>query len=41
MLFVAVQVKDWVKERLEKFMPLSSQPESVREDIEKLQEEVK
>ena len=35
-----VQVKDWMKERLQKFTPLSSQPANVREDLEKLQTEV-
>ncbi|XP_077450237.1 tetraspanin-8-like [Stigmatopora argus] len=35
------KVKDWVKERLEKLMPLSNQPEQVRKDLEKLQEELK
>nr|XP_057923477.1 tetraspanin-8-like [Doryrhamphus excisus] len=35
------KVKDWVKERLQKFLPLSSQPENVRMDLEKLQEELK
>lgn len=40
-LFVSVQVKDWVKERLGKFTPLSKQPQSVRDDLEKLQREVR
>ncbi|XP_061920610.1 tetraspanin-8-like [Entelurus aequoreus] len=35
------KVKDWVKERLQKFLPLSNQPEDVRKDLEKLQEELK
>ncbi|XP_061617764.1 tetraspanin-8-like [Phyllopteryx taeniolatus] len=35
------KVKEWVKERLQKFMPLSSQPENVRKDLDKLQEELK
>ncbi|XP_077565345.1 tetraspanin-8-like [Stigmatopora nigra] len=35
------KVKDWVKERLQKFMPLSGQTEQVRMDLEKLQEELK
>ncbi|XP_033470326.1 tetraspanin-9 [Epinephelus lanceolatus] len=34
------KVKDWMKERLEKFLPLSSQPQSVREDLEALQAEL-
>lgn len=40
-MVVVVQVKTWVKERLEKLTPLSEQPENVRKDLEKLQEEVK
>nr|XP_020513453.2 tetraspanin-8 [Labrus bergylta] len=35
------KVKDWMKERLEKLKPLSGQPESVRDDLEKLQQELK
>ncbi|XP_077399789.1 tetraspanin-8-like [Vanacampus margaritifer] len=35
------KVKDWVKERLQKLTPLSSQPENVRNDLEKLQTELK
>ncbi|XP_068565535.1 tetraspanin-8-like [Cebidichthys violaceus] len=35
------KVKDWVKERLEKFTPLSTQPEDVKADLEKLQTELK
>ncbi|XP_061570767.1 tetraspanin-9 [Cololabis saira] len=35
------KVKDWMKERLEKLLPLSSQPANVREDLEKLQRELK
>ncbi|XP_071358337.1 tetraspanin-9 [Trachinotus anak] len=35
------KVKDWVKERLEKFTPLSSQPQNVKDDLEKLQRELK
>ncbi|XP_054615708.1 tetraspanin-8-like [Dunckerocampus dactyliophorus] len=35
------KVKDWVKERLQKFLPLSRQPQNVRNDLEKLQEELK
>ncbi|KAM8909416.1 tetraspanin-8-like [Spinachia spinachia] len=35
------KVKDWVKERLNKFTPLSSQPSDVRDDLEKLQGELK
>ncbi|KAM6962121.1 tetraspanin-8-like [Tautogolabrus adspersus] len=35
------KVKDWVKERLEKFTPLSTQPENVKSDLEKLQRELK
>ncbi|KAE8281190.1 Tetraspanin-8 [Larimichthys crocea] len=35
------KVKDWVKERLGKFTPLSKQPQSVRDDLEKLQRELK
>ncbi|XP_008313541.1 tetraspanin-9 isoform X1 [Cynoglossus semilaevis] len=35
------KVKDWVKEKLEKFTPLSKQPPEIREDLEKLQRELK
>ncbi|XP_069375654.1 tetraspanin-9 [Paralichthys olivaceus] len=35
------KVKDWVKERLDKFTPLSKQPADVREDVEKMQRELK
>ncbi|XP_061124519.1 tetraspanin-8-like isoform X1 [Syngnathus typhle] len=35
------KVKEWVRERLQKLTPLSDQPESVRKDLEKLQEELK
>ncbi|KAG7495693.1 Tetraspanin-8 [Solea senegalensis] len=35
------KVKDWVKERLEKLTPLSKQPADVREDLEKIQRELK
>ncbi|TKS90461.1 Tetraspanin-8 [Collichthys lucidus] len=35
------KVKDWVKERLEKFTPLSKQPQGVKDDLEKLQRELK
>ncbi|KAM7367369.1 hypothetical protein PAMP_015274 [Pampus punctatissimus] len=35
------KVKDWVKERLTKFTPLSDQPENVRKDLERLQQELK
>nr|XP_046234806.1 tetraspanin-8-like [Scatophagus argus] len=36
------KVKDWVKERLQsKFTPLSDQKEDVKEDLEKLQRELK
>ncbi|XP_040008158.1 F-box only protein 15-like isoform X2 [Xiphias gladius] len=35
------KVKDWMKQRLEKFLPLSQQPENVRVDLEKLQRELK
>ncbi|XP_068442734.1 tetraspanin-8-like [Clinocottus analis] len=35
------RVKDWVKERLTKLTPLSSQPVNVRDDLEKLQAELK
>lgn len=38
---VSVQVKDWVKKRLDKFTPLTNQPEDVKADLEKLQQEVK
>ncbi|XP_074554525.1 F-box only protein 15-like isoform X2 [Halichoeres trimaculatus] len=34
------KVKDWVKERLQKLTPLSDQPQSVRDDLEKLQREL-
>lgn len=38
---LSAQVNDWVKKRLtEKFMPLSEKPDSVKEDLEKLQKEV-
>ncbi|XP_037616243.1 F-box only protein 15-like isoform X1 [Sebastes umbrosus] len=35
------KVKDWVKERLEKFTPLVSQPEDVKKDLKALQKELK
>ncbi|XP_054481022.1 tetraspanin-8-like [Anoplopoma fimbria] len=35
------KVKDWVKERLTKLTPLSSQPQNVKDDLEKLQAELK
>ncbi|KAM9845920.1 tetraspanin-9 [Aulostomus maculatus] len=35
------KVKEWMQERLEKFLPLSDQPESLRKDLEVLQEELK
>ncbi|KAM3588011.1 uncharacterized protein V6R79_019154 [Siganus canaliculatus] len=36
------KVREWIKERLEeKFTPLSSQPEQVKQDLEKLQRELK
>ncbi|XP_058480648.1 tetraspanin-8-like [Solea solea] len=35
------KVKDWVKERLEKLTPLSKQPADVKEDLEKIQRELK
>ncbi|XP_040886462.1 tetraspanin-9 [Toxotes jaculatrix] len=35
------KVKDWVKQRLEKLTPLSNQPQNVRDDLEKLQRELK
>uniref|UniRef100_A0A665UC54 Tetraspanin n=1 Tax=Echeneis naucrates TaxID=173247 RepID=A0A665UC54_ECHNA len=34
-------VKDWMKERLEKLKPLLAEKESLRNDLEKLQEELK
>ncbi|XP_034535341.1 tetraspanin-8-like [Notolabrus celidotus] len=34
------KVNDWMKERLEKFKPLSKQPENVKADLEKLQAEL-
>lgn len=34
------KVKDWMQERLQKFTPLSDQPQSVRDDLEKLQREL-
>lgn len=38
---VASQVNDWVNKRVvEKFTPLMEKPESVRQDLEKLQTEV-
>ncbi|XP_037318165.2 tetraspanin-8-like [Pungitius pungitius] len=35
------KVKDWVKQRLDKLTPLSSQPANVRDDLEKLQAKLK
>ncbi|KAM8884424.1 tetraspanin-8-like [Synchiropus picturatus] len=35
------KVQDWVKERFEKYLPLSKQPENVKQDLEKLQRELK
>ncbi|XP_051247743.1 tetraspanin-8 [Dicentrarchus labrax] len=35
------KVKEWVKERLTKFTPLSSQPQSVKDDLEAVQRELK
>ncbi|KAI3366970.1 hypothetical protein L3Q82_009254 [Scortum barcoo] len=35
------KVKDWVKESIDKFTPLSSQPDDVKADVEKLQQELK
>ncbi|KAM9705422.1 tetraspanin-8-like [Menidia menidia] len=35
------KVKDWMKERLEKFTPLSKQPQNVKDDLEKLQVQLK
>lgn len=35
------KVKDWVKERMNKYLPLSSQPDDVKEDLYKLQAELK
>ncbi|XP_061663497.1 tetraspanin-8-like [Syngnathoides biaculeatus] len=35
------KVKEWVKERLQKLTPLSGQPENVRDDLDKLQKELK
>ncbi|XP_056280894.1 tetraspanin-8-like [Pseudoliparis swirei] len=35
------RVKEWVKKRLTNFTPLSSQPQAVRDDLEKLQAELK
>ncbi|XP_069575309.1 tetraspanin-8-like [Brachyistius frenatus] len=34
-------VNDWVKERMEKFLPLSEQPQQVKDDLENLQRELK
>ncbi|KAF3859691.1 hypothetical protein F7725_022090 [Dissostichus mawsoni] len=34
------KVKIWMKDRLKKFIPLSSQPDNVIEDLEKLQKEI-
>lgn len=40
-IFVCVQVQEWVKKRLvDKFTPLSEQPQNVKDDLEKLQREV-
>uniref|UniRef100_A0A4W6EKZ4 Uncharacterized protein n=1 Tax=Lates calcarifer TaxID=8187 RepID=A0A4W6EKZ4_LATCA len=35
------KVNNWVKERLNGFTPLSAQPQAVRDDLEKLQRELK
>ncbi|XP_026183208.1 tetraspanin-9 [Mastacembelus armatus] len=35
------KVNGWVKDRLNKFVPLSSQPENVKADLQKLQQELK
>ncbi|XP_044042752.1 tetraspanin-8-like isoform X2 [Siniperca chuatsi] len=35
------KVNDWVKQRLEKFVPLKTQPDNVKADLEKLQKELK
>ncbi|KAJ4924544.1 hypothetical protein JOQ06_003499 [Pogonophryne albipinna] len=35
------KVKNWMKDRLKKFIPLSSQKDNVIEDLEKLQKELK
>ncbi|XP_035003651.1 tetraspanin-9 [Hippoglossus stenolepis] len=35
------KVKDWVKKRLEEFTPISKQPPEVKEDVEKLQRQLK
>ena len=38
---VCAQVQDWMKKNLEeKFSPLSSKPDSVKQDMEKLQRQV-
>lgn len=39
---LTAQVNEWLKNRLtEKFMPLSEKPDSVKQDLEKLQKEVR
>lgn len=39
---VCVQVQDWLKKRLEeKFIPLSDKSDSVKQDLENLQREVR
>uniref|UniRef100_A0A3B4AU03 Tetraspanin n=1 Tax=Periophthalmus magnuspinnatus TaxID=409849 RepID=A0A3B4AU03_9GOBI len=35
------KVKDWIKERMNKFLPLSDQPDNVKNDLYKLQEKLK
>ncbi|XP_072309711.1 tetraspanin-8-like [Eucyclogobius newberryi] len=35
------KVKEWIEERMNKYLPLSNQPETVKEDLYKLQAELK
>ncbi|KAJ0056917.1 hypothetical protein NL108_000719, partial [Boleophthalmus pectinirostris] len=35
------KVKDWIKERMNKYLPLSSQPQNVVDDLYKMQEKLK
>ncbi|KAM4569819.1 tetraspanin-8-like [Odontesthes bonariensis] len=35
------KVKNWVKKRLDKFTPLTNQPQNVKDDLEKLQRQLK
>ncbi|CAL1568336.1 unnamed protein product [Knipowitschia caucasica] len=35
------KVKDWIRERMNKYLPLNNQPDSVKEDLYKMQTELK